>query len=156
MQEFNRLGLVNMHNYLTLAILLSITVICNADAAWCKEVPSANSKPVNAQQQSPVELHLIYFRIEGTHCPICLARMNGYIRNADGIEMSEVSFHLPIEAVVIYDRKKININLFFDNIAKVENVKFVDVQDTVISELPKFIRPRPHKIESLLNPYIMP
>ncbi|MBX9771062.1 MAG: hypothetical protein K2X29_06805, partial [Candidatus Obscuribacterales bacterium] len=80
----------------------------------------------------------------------------GYIRNADGIDMAEVSFHLPIEAAIVYDKNKININLLFDNIAKVENVKFVEVQDTLVTELPKFIRPRPHKIESLLNPFIMP
>ncbi len=102
------------------------------------------------------DLHLMYFRIEGTHCPICLARMGGYIRNNQAIDMAEISYHLPIECVIVYDKNRLDVTKLFAEISKLENVKFVSIEDSAISTLPQFIRPRPHKIESLLNPYMMP
>lgn len=156
MQEIGWSLLMKTFRLLALPLCLILAAESNSKASFAKEVVPDKSKASTMPQYRASDLHLIYFRIEGTHCPICLARISGYIRNAEGIEMSEVSYHLPIEAVAVYDKSKINISVFFENIGKVENVKFVDVQDTTISELPKFIRPRPHKIESLLNPYMMP
>lgn len=145
------LRLVAITFIIAAAMILNVVPLSAQRATTESKSTSENKSAVPA-----LNLHLIYFRIEGTRCPICLVRISNYLRNQEGVEMSELSYHLPIESVLIYDKSKLDVNNLFTLIGKAESVKFVDIEDSTVASLPKFIRPRAHKVESFLNPYITP
>lgn len=81
------------------------------------------------------------FRVTGASCVACLRRVAKRMREAPGVLKADVSIFRPYWSLVIYDKKKTTLKKVLD--AAVEDkVKFAEVTDVSIAEMPVVLLPR--------------
>lgn len=108
-----------------------------------KAVPAAagQSAATPANKATPAALQRADFRVTGASCVACLRRVAQRMRTAPGVLKADVSIFKPYWGLVIYDKKQTTLKQVFDKSVE-ENVKFADVDDKAISEMPTVILPK--------------
>lgn len=109
-----------------------------ADAPAAKPL----TKPAGAPTKTgPAALQRADFRVTGASCVACLRRVAQRMRGAPGVLKADVSIFKPYWGLVIYDRKQTTLKQIFDKSVE-ENVKFVDVDDKAIADMPVVLLPK--------------
>lgn len=103
-------------------------------------VQSSTSLPAHAQQQKQ-SLHRVDFKVEGASCVTCLRRVAKAMRETKGVLKADVSIYKPYWAIAIYDAKATNFQKISE-IAKVEKVRFTQVEDKAIAQMPLVVIPK--------------
>ncbi len=120
----------------TLAPMVVSLLLAGASAsAPAKETGASKSNSGNAG------LHRADFRVEGASCVVCLRRVAKKLKSAAGVVKADVSIFRPYWALVVYDSKKTALPKIFEA-AGDEKVKFADVEDVAISEMPLVLLPK--------------
>lgn len=101
---------------------------------------TAESKAAPASKQPA--LHRADFRVEGASCVSCLRRVAKAMRESKGVLKADISIYRPYWAIVIYDANTTKFDKLTAPIAKVEKVKFAEVDDKEISEMPLIVIPK--------------
>ena len=105
-----------------------------------KFTPAGQSAATPAGKATPAALHRADFRVTGASCVACLRRVAQRMRTSPGVLKADVSIFKPYWGLVIYDKKQTTLKQIFDKSIE-ENVKFADVDDKAISDMPTVILP---------------
>jgi copper chaperone CopZ len=124
---------------LSLALAISIFAL---PAAAAKPEPVAKPSPSQAKKPSAgALLQRADFKVSGASCVACLRRVAKRMRECDGVLKADVSIFRPYWGLVVYDKKKTTLKKILD--AAIEDkVKFVQVTDVAISEMPVVLLPK--------------
>lgn len=118
---------------------MRITTIALAMAVSILSLPTpVMAAPAKTQES----LHRVDFRVEGASCVTCLRRIAKTLRDSKGVLKSDVSIYKPYWSIVIYDAKTTNFQKLAEPIIKAESVKFQEVEDKPIAELPLIVIPK--------------
>lgn len=117
---------------------LALTIVC---LSMVSSLAPQASCATPDKSTANAELHRLDFRVEGASCVVCLRRIGQELRDTKGVFKADVSIYKPNWAIVIYDAKKTNLE-HFKSAVKAENVKFVDLEDKRISEMPFLVIPK--------------
>lgn len=125
-------------------LVLAISIFALPVTA-AKPEPATKSAP--AQVKKPAAGALLQradFKVTGASCVGCLRRVAKRMRDCDGVLKADVSIFRPYWGLVVYDKKKTTLKKIFD--AAVEDkVKFVEVTDVPISQMPVVLLPKTSK-----------
>jgi hypothetical protein len=109
--------------------------------------PTQRSKPAAASTAGQA-LHRVDFRIEGASCVACLRRIAKAMRETKGILKADVSIFRPYWAIAIYDAKQADFPKLQRDISAKENVRFMEIEDKGISEMPLIVIPKVSSAQS--------
>lgn len=93
-------------------------------------------------------LHRADFRIEGASCVACLRRVAKAMRETKGILKADVSIFRPYWAIAIYDAKATDFAKMEKEIAAKEHVRFMEMEDKAIAEMPLIVIPKVSSAQS--------
>lgn len=112
-------------------------------AAVKADAPTAKppSKPAAQVKAGVPALQRADFRVTGASCVACLRRVAQRMRSAPGVIKADVSIFKPYWGLIIYDKKQTTLKQVFDKSVE-ENVKFADVDDKPIAEMPVILLPK--------------
>jgi copper chaperone CopZ len=113
---------------LAVSLFSSIATPCTSSAA-------------NDQHSQP-SLHRVDFRIEGASCVACLRRIAKTMKETKGVLKADVSIYRPYWAIAIYDAKTAKWDKIQADISKSEKVRFMELEDKPIAEMPLVVIPR--------------
>lgn len=102
--------------------------------------PTASTAAGNQRAQQ-AGLHRTDFRVEGASCVTCLRRIAKAMKESKGVLKADVSIYKPYWAIVIYDSKQTSFEQL-SAIAKKEKVRFMEVEDKAIAEMPLIVIPK--------------
>lgn len=122
----------------TLLVIAQGTSYCASPAAYAKGAEPSLSTPAKTTGQ---KLHRADFRVSGASCVACLRRVGKKIRDQQGVLKADVSIFKPYWAIVIYEPNKITMEKIY-NAVKDEKIKFEDIEDKTISEIPLIVIPK--------------
>lgn len=121
---------------------MRITTMAIAVAVSLLSCLQPTSSPAANKQQTQSSLHRADFRVEGASCVACLRRIAKALRDAKGVLKADVSIYRPYWAIVIYDSKATAFDKLQAPILKQEKVRFSDIEDKTIAELPLIVIPK--------------
>lgn len=87
------------------------------------------------------KLHRADFRVAGASCVGCIRRVGKILRAQKGVLKADVSIFKPYWAIVIYNADETNMDVLAES-CKIEKVKFEDLDDKTISEVPLIVIPK--------------
>lgn len=96
---------------------------------------SAIAAPVATKAPDSKKLKRADFRVTGASCVSCLRRVGKTMREQKGVLKADVSIFKPYWALVIYDGALTSVEKIYEAV-KSEKVRFEDIEDKTISEVP--------------------
>lgn len=93
-------------------------------------------------------LHRADFRVEGASCVACLRRIAKAMRETKGVLKADVSIFRPYWAIAIYDSKHADFAKMQKDISAKENVRFMEIEDKSIAEMPLIVIPKVSSAQS--------
>ncbi|MBI4532992.1 MAG: heavy-metal-associated domain-containing protein [Candidatus Melainabacteria bacterium] len=128
-----------LRRYTVVFVIMALT---HTALAWSARL--AGAETIKTQQevaQSPHELKRADFRVTGTSCASCLHHIAREINATPGVIKTDVSIFYPYHGVVIYSGEKTSLKKIFESVTD-KSVKFADVKDSDIAEIPSVIIPK--------------
>jgi copper chaperone CopZ len=116
--------------FLSAALMVGIGIPSSA-------VPTATA----TEKKGGHKLHRADFRVTGASCVGCLRRVGKILRNHKGVVKADVSIFKPHWAIVIFNSDEVTLDQLGDA-CKIEKVKFEEVEDKPISEVPLIVIPK--------------
>jgi hypothetical protein len=104
-------------------------------------IPSSAAPTGSSEKKGGHKLHRADFRVTGASCVGCLRRVGKILRTHKGVVKADVSIFKPHWAIVIFNSDEVSLDQLGDA-CKVEKVKFEEVEDKSISEVPLIVIPK--------------
>lgn len=118
-------------------VLASMTILCTAMPSPAVP-PSTNT---TTEKKGGTKLHRADFRVTGASCVGCLRRVSKLLRFHKGVVKADVSIFKPHWAIVIFNSDEVTLDQLAEA-CKTEKVKFEEVEDKAISEIPLIVIPK--------------
>ncbi|MBY0546210.1 MAG: heavy-metal-associated domain-containing protein [Candidatus Obscuribacterales bacterium] len=123
-----------------LSLLIAATMILCV-AAPAITAPTSPGRATTAEKKSGQKLHRADFRVAGASCVGCIRRVGRILRSQKGVLKADVSIFKPYWAIVIYNSDDVNLEQL-QEACKVEKVKFEEIEDKSIAEVPLIVIPK--------------
>lgn len=120
---------------LSMAAMMLLSVAAPAVAA------PASAGHATTDKKGGQKLHRADFRVAGASCVGCIRRVGRILRAQRGVLKADVSIFRPYWAIVIYNSDEVNLDQLGEA-CKVEKVKFEEIEDKTISEVPLIVIPK--------------
>ena len=114
-----------------------LMIMCSAAPALA--VPASGT--LASDKKAGQKLHRADFRVSGASCVGCVRRVSKLLRTHKGVLKADVSIFKPHWAIVIYNLDEVNLAQLGEA-RKVEKVKFEEVEDKSVAEVPLIIIPK--------------
>lgn len=122
-------------SFCCLALIAALLISASVSFPSCA---SPGKKEASAPESG---LHRADFKVEGASCVVCLRRVAKKLKGVAGVVKADVSIFRPYWALVVYDSKKTSLQKVFEA-AGDEKVKFSEVEDVPLAEMPLVLLPR--------------
>lgn len=123
-----------------LSLLMAATMVLGV-AAPTIAAPASAGRATTAEKKGGQKLHRADFRVAGASCVGCIRRVGRILRSQKGVLKADVSIFKPYWAIVIYNSDEVNLEQLGEA-CKVEKVKFEEIEDKSISEVPLIVIPK--------------
>lgn len=111
--------------------------------------PAQTAPAASAASKKYNNLHRCDFKLTGASCVACVRRVGRMIRGQKGVVKADISIFKPYWGIVIYDRDQTDMDKLYDVVKAAEKVKFEDLDDQKIAEVPLIIIPKGLKSDSV-------
>ncbi len=100
-----------------------------------------STQPTSGKKEAKQKLYRADFRVSGASCVGCLRRVAKILRTHKGVLKADVSIFKPHWAIAIYNADEVSLDQLAEA-CKTEKVKFEEVEDKPIAEVPLIVIPK--------------